>query len=260
MTTATSDHRRAMESTYGDLLIPALPISQLSCPTCRGARSVEYQLCRACDTTKTHARPARLGFCLYVIKGQQLYRYLLDYKNPRFGRFAQDARNLIRGLVYIALNEHMRCLQYLQGPVDAWCVVPSLRQDEETHSRTHPLASIVRDVVMKRAPELDIRTTPASTTRQHQPEHYHPNLHTIPNHVLVVEDTWVTGSHVRSLASALTTAGVKQVSVLTLARLIDPSFPPALPLVDQITTAHREHGVLWPCPWTTTGHCPDPRR
>ncbi|MFE9536481.1 hypothetical protein [Streptomyces sp. NPDC006691] len=43
-------------------------------------------------------------------------------------------------------------------------------------------------------------------------------------HVCVLEDTWVRGGHAQSAAAALAAAGAADVTVLTIARRLAPSY------------------------------------
>ncbi len=45
-------------------------------------------------------------------------------------------------------------------------------------------------------------------------------------HVLVLEDTWVTGGHSQAMAVALKRAGAVTVTVLPICLLLNPSWPP----------------------------------
>lgn len=45
-------------------------------------------------------------------------------------------------------------------------------------------------------------------------------------HVLVIDDTWTSGGHAQRAASALRAAGASAVTILVLARWLDPTFGP----------------------------------
>lgn len=48
----------------------------------------------------------------------------------------------------------------------------------------------------------------------------------LPQHAVVVDDSWVTGSNAQGLAAALKVAGVPQVSILAVARVMRPDYGP----------------------------------
>ncbi|HZK47997.1 MAG TPA: hypothetical protein VFD74_00120, partial [Thermoleophilia bacterium] len=74
----------------------------------------------------------------------------------------------------------------------------------------------------------------------------------VPDHVLVIDDSWVSGGHAQSVASALKSSGVADVSIFTVARVLDPQWSPNADFIKE-----RLRGVFDPriCPWTG-GDCP----
>ncbi len=46
----------------------------------------------------------------------------------------------------------------------------------------------------------------------------------VPDHVLVVDDSWASGGHAQSLAALLKQSGVRKVSIMTVARLLSPEW------------------------------------
>lgn len=113
-----------------------------------------------------------------------------------------------------------------------------------------------------RLPELNLWTTPGESKRVYQPERFH--LAHTPDadharHVLLIEDTWVTGSNARSAAGALFREGIEKVSILTIARLVDSGYTPARPLVNRIRDLANTPKLMWACPWTRSGNCPTNR-
>lgn len=254
-----ADYRRALESTYGSVLTRALPGPVHACATCRGAAGNDYKFCPACNGRYGQGKTPRLGFCLYAVKGAQLYRSLFAYKESGEARYVQDARQLIRGVLYFAFADHYRCLEAQEGSVDAWCIVPSLRPTANTKSVDHALSRIASSVIGDRLPELNLWTTPGEGKRVYQPERLHL-VHTPDadraRHVLLIEDTWVTGSNACSAAEALFREGIEKVSILTIARLVDSGYAPAQPLVDRIRDLANTPDSMWACPWTRSGNCP----
>lgn len=75
------------------------------------------------------------------------------------------------------------------------------------------------------------------------------------HHVLIIDDTWASGSHVQSLAAAVREAGAAEVSILCIARFVNPSFEPTRP---RATFLQKPGAGTDPslCPWTTNGTCP----
>ena len=73
-----------------------------------------------------------------------------------------------------------------------------------------------------------------------------------PPHVLVIDDTWATGGRAQSLVLSLRDAGASHVSVLVLARWLNPAWQPT-----ERYLAENPHVDFDPkiCP-VTGGDCP----
>ncbi|WP_143832967.1 MULTISPECIES: hypothetical protein [Nocardiopsis] len=54
--------------------------------------------------------------------------------------------------------------------------------------------------------------------------------------VLLIDDTWVTGSRAQSVAYQLKRSGARRVVIMVLARQIQPGYGPARPLVERISS------------------------
>ncbi len=75
----------------------------------------------------------------------------------------------------------------------------------------------------------------------------------LPPHVVVIDDSWVSGASAQSVAVALKQAGVEQVSILSVARVLSPHWAPNLPF---LRSALPQLPYDWTiCPWTL-GDCP----
>lgn len=71
--------------------------------------------------------------------------------------------------------------------------------------------------------------------------------------MLLVDDTWTTGSNVQSAAYTLREAGAWNVSALVLARWLDPARGQTAELIKQhLQRPDYDPGI---CPWTASA-CP----
>jgi len=114
---------------------------------------------------------------------------------------------------------HTECLNRISSvPVTGWGVVPSLRG----RMGTHPL----RNIVAPFAPGREIAVTPAVTTGSRNTDAALFRMPRLPaaSHVLVIDDTWTSGSHAQSMVLTARAAGADIVSVLVIARWIRPAF------------------------------------
>lgn len=111
-------------------------------------------------------------------------------------------------------------------------IVPSTREKPGLH----PLARLIGS-------QLDLPWIASTANprygpnhRDFQPDWFTPTVPTPsdPIHVLLLDDTWTTGSRAQSLAYALKTTGAGSVVIVVLGRHIDPDYPPSRPLLDAI--------------------------
>jgi hypothetical protein len=70
----------------------------------------------------------------------------------------------------------------------------------------------------------------------------------LPEHVVVIEDAWVSGASAQSLALTLKQAGVAQVSILSVARVLSPKWDPNKPFLKDVLPALPYDWRI--CPWT----------
>lgn len=226
------------------------------CNRCRGPvgrmdSGQPFTLCYQCNQAALDFTP-RVGILGYVRSGEQAYSSIIQYKNERPG--TREAQAFLRQQLGMALDCHVRCLLRMVGTVPSgWTVVPSTRRPGTPASK-HPLKRLMdKYFCNKEVPFIDTRFDPTlqlADTRNFSPSHYqiqpnHPPL----DHILILEDMWVSGSHVLSLAKNLYDAGCRQVTILVLARKInDNDFWQGN--CNQLRTTTE------PCPWTLTGNCP----
>jgi hypothetical protein len=154
-------------------------------------------------------------------RGKQLYATVRDYKNPQSGVQAQ-AEVRVAGLLGRFLRDHESCLVDRAG---AWDVITHVPSGSGRHAEPHPLVR-----AMKRYEPLAVQhatlLVPGSGDvgrNQGSDALYSATPSAEGRHVLLVDDTWTTGAHAQSAASALTLAGATVVAVLTIGRMVSPS-------------------------------------
>ncbi|BDZ45454.1 hypothetical protein GCM10025866_13630 [Naasia aerilata] len=154
---------------------------------------------------------------------------LYAYKDPAV---TAEQREKVRGRLYTMLLEslmrHHECLRQGHGlPFSALATVPS------TSGRVgpHPLEFMLGmfDPAIRRARVSYIGPTglDAVARRIFDPSRFRANRNQVGGrHVLLLEDTWVSGGRTQSVAAALKAAGAARVSVVTLGRELKPSYGP----------------------------------
>lgn len=217
-----------------------------------------YEMCFKC---REHARLGlpvadRVASLVYAVKrysnGQrdQMYTAMYGYKGP----VPQPGYvKLIRSLLILGLVGHFDCDRKLSGqPEIRWAAVPGTQHA----GREHPLHALIAPLFTSPEFEVPLSLPPGAEKDRGVIKSQKLEVGaTIPagTHVAVLDDSWVTGGSAQSAAAALRDAGAASVSILTVARVLEPSYP---------TTAEFLKSDYWKrdfdyriCPWTG-GDCP----
>jgi hypothetical protein len=184
-------------------------------------------------------RQSQLGKDVYSCKRDQ---------GPRAG----NAIGNLAALLYTFAVLHAHCPgRYLGHKVTAKAVMPSLRGNPGT-----TLAQMADRFLPPSWPLIPVAATGnyGDGGRSLDPAHFRvdPPGPARDAHVLVIEDTWVTGGHSQAIAVALKLAGAAKVTVLPICRLLSPAWSPNL------TYSHTAHRRPWRsdiCP-VTGSDCP----
>ena len=234
---------------WGGFLRNTLRPSSLACEVC-DAPVRDYPTCFKCGHVyqNTSLAADRVASMIYAVRGRQSGYVMRGYKgSPRVAEHLQ----IVGSLLWVGLS-HRTCVSTLAGtPVTHWASVPSLPAKQQEH---------VLHRLIERNPYLEIpeialaAATEITDARGFRPENFTvPDGVDSPGHVLLVDDTWVSGGHAESAAAALKRAGARQVSILNVARWLEPS--------NEVTAAflpeHFDNRAYDPsiCPWTG-GDCP----
>ncbi len=222
------------------------------CQTCAAPIDAHYDQCIQCDRHSQSGYPIadRVGSMVYASKANdQTYVSMYGYKAQHPP--AAHTR-LVRSLLRIGVVGHTDCLSRLaSNPVQKWAYVPS----SSSRDREHPLRTHLLEILPEES-ELSITVAgDAHSFRQLRPENFAVLDGEVERrHVLLIDDSWVSGGHAQSAAGALKIAGASEVSILTLSRVLDPArWPPAENYIkDVLSSAQYDYLV---CPWTR-GPCP----
>jgi hypothetical protein len=212
----------AAQRSAADLWSP-LPPGDGCCPVCRGPSQRGYPRCYQCAMHQAEA-PGWLADLVvpisYAPKGGDHYTRLCRYKTD--APDAAVARAVLRALLLTFLREHGPCLWPRAGmpPPARLAVVPS----GQGRPGPHPLAGLLAPLLALAPAPLAIR--PDETLgRSLNPARFRASPSVAGQSVLLVDDTWVSGSSAQSAAVALRLAGARQVAVVVLGRHVDPADP-----------------------------------
>lgn len=189
-----------------------------TCRVCAGVTKDGWPTCWHCHQTEGLLGAAdRLGFVTYAWPGGQVGRTMYTYKAVPPG---PTSRSLVASLMAYAVVAHWDCLVGPEHvPPAGWAAVPSLRG----RTGAHPLAEIGNSFLGS-LPHVPVQASAVvESPRSLRPTNFVVPRR-VPQHVLVLEDTWVTGAHVQSVAGALKASGAETVTVMTVARWLHPDF------------------------------------
>ena len=135
-------------------------------------------------------------------------------------------------------------------PVNIRVTVPSLGG----RSGIHPLTKI-SDTMQATSEGCRLLAAPGATSAREVKENQYyvsPANSVRGAHVLVIDDTWTSGSHAQSAALTLRGAGAARITVLAVSRWLDRSFGPTGPFVQsRLGTDYDPDRCL-----VTGGQCP----
>ena len=151
----------------------------------------------------------------------QSRQLLFGYKQPTAAAPGDQRRTVVQLLLLAAFHLHRRCLE-AGVPFSHYCVVPSTKLRTE-----HPLGDLVRGwLTAAGLDEVRLISTGQAPGRVIDPTKFAaPEV--AGGHVLLIDDTWTTGSNGQSTASSLKESGAHAVTALIVARWLEDSYATA---------------------------------
>jgi predicted amidophosphoribosyltransferase len=241
-----------------------LRIAGVTCAICTREVDSGYQLCFRCRSDRSRFEmpqqfgpPGHLTADLvvpltYAVSGHQAYLDMHKYKDVVSFEAAQRRLMLLAGLFVLT---HDSCIDRItRHPVSGLAVVPSLTG----RSGPHPLEMMAQlfphkwhRIQLTAAPNLP---ADRNQRREANPAYYQCNCDLSGRHIVLFEDTWVTGGHAQGAAVRLRHAGASRVTVLVLARMLKTDYQPTAEFVRRHNLPHPPY-ELTICP-VTGGACP----
>lgn len=243
----------------GSYLKPVIYTSQNNqvCRICGGFKNTQYELCWSCSQIMKGAQllgcqdylADRVACGFYAVEEWgQTYKVIHDYKEDMPS--AKEHRLIVQSMLALHVLGHLQCIgEQADSPVSAWAVIPSTKSSKR-YGGEHPLHYMVSHL-LPFLPEVSLRAN-NEKNRCLDPELFSmepDKKETELRHVLLVDDSWVSGGTSQSAAVCLKQAGCKQVSIYCATHIARESFMATLdptPLTSFKTKHHYRMG--W-CPW-----------
>lgn len=210
----------------GDALIPAAPRHPLSCTRCYGATGLRHDggtwpTCWACrtygDVVDTYVP---ITYSLDAGLESMLHRYK--------DRAVDWLRMPLASLVTVFASEHAACIDADARGIDIAITMPSNDRDRSFDHLDRLLRGVVvNDPVLglfNWSSDVVARDHSIERPRRGQlrPEAYAVTHGVVSDAaVLVLDDTWTSGSSAASVAAALKGEGARHVTILTLGRQLN---------------------------------------
>jgi hypothetical protein len=220
--------------------LPAGPLSPVaSCVVCRGPVGPGFIRCYQCGRHALLGRDpvgrdlladAVVPIC-YAVKGTALATDLWRYKALRAP--SATARTSVLALLLTFLHDHGGCVWRHAGmPAPSrLAVVPT----GCGRPGPHPLLELVSPYL--RLPMIQLVIRPGRQGRELDVNRFRPDQTAAGAHVLLIEDSWVSGASAQSAAASLKLAGASRVAIVVLGRHVDPADPWAGPLAARLRPA-----------------------
>ena len=206
---------------YANHLRTVLATQDGVCAVCHSIVLPSYERCYQCNQAadRLTATADAVAFVALAVKGEQLARELWTYKNGATEAVRREPRTGLSAVLWRWLSLHEGCVAAAAG-VDEFAIVTTV---PSTSSRIgHPLVAIVSGIVQATSGRYrDLLTLGRvdGNLRDARDDRYIARRNVPTDEpILVIDDTWTTGGHAQSAASALRLGGSGPVGVVTIGR------------------------------------------
>ena len=215
------DRLRSVAGRQAPWLRGPLPAGPGCCAVCRGPARPGFRRCYQCALHCYYAAGMLADIVVpvsYSVAGTGYARALWLYKSDAPDRDA--ARRALRAMLLVFLHDHGRCVwtrARMAVPTHV-AVVPSGRG----RAGTHPLRALVKPYLALPWADLAVCAREPVQARDLDPGRFQASARLAGASVLLLDDTWTSGSSAQSAAIALKLAGARRVAVVTLGRHVNP--------------------------------------
>lgn len=245
------------------------------CPICRGEKDSDFNFCRRCDDHIWIARANnwrladRTAFICYgEAKGRdQFGSDMYNYKKNEMQQPLQsEARDRIMLLLYHTFSHYWN--EANTPKITVLTTIPSLR-DTNRNQLIQLVKRITSNLPNNLVVQQLLRPQKLRGSEERVRRVLNPQLFCVDSsvqvsgHVVIVEDSWVTGANAQSAAIALHQAGADYVTILSVARLLYEDVMNSFKLQENhrfIAGGCPEQSPFWPVPPNTAQRPPTPFR
>jgi hypothetical protein len=223
LTDRAAEARRSLVRAAGGYLRNVVREAGVTCAIC--AAPVDgFERCWRCQQDQRIGGLADLVLPLmYAIGGTQSATLLWHYKDDPVRKVREQHTLILNWLLYFAISVHERCLGVVAGlPVSLRVAIPSL----SGRTGTHPFTELARWMKALSESVALVPAPGAMCDRAVSGDKFlvEPAERLDGKHVLVLDDTWTTGSNAQSAALTLRGAGAERVSVMVVGRWLSPGY------------------------------------
>ena len=251
MTDTAARARRALIAAAGGYLRNVVREPGITCAVC--TTPVDgFTCCWRCEQDRRVPGVADLVVPLvYAIGGTQSATLLWHYKDDPIRTVREHHTLILNWLLYLGISLHERCVGAVVGsPVSVRMTIPSLRGRAEPHpfsALAQWMNAVGGSVALAPAPS-------AMCDRVVSEGKFvvSPDTRLDGQHVLLLDDTWTTGSNAQSAALTVRRAGAAAVSVMVVGRWLSPGYASSARFISDHLKNDYDTGI---CPVTGAG-CP----
>jgi predicted amidophosphoribosyltransferase len=219
------------------------------CATCFNF-TAGYSRCYAC----AHSQPVldAVAPISYSVAREQLHHALASYKRLD-DEVARRLQAILAAILWRFLTEHEHCLAKA-AKTDRFQLITTVPSGDADRDERHPLRRIVGELVgptRDRHEALLRRTNSGAAPRTFSPTKFEATMPLKNASILLIDDTWTTGSSAQSAAAALRQAGAGRIAAVVIGRHLNREWH---------ENDRRIRGIARPFAWDACALCAEPAR
>lgn len=192
--------------------VPGVP-QQGICPNCHTGKSDPYSLCHSCNSAGSLAVPV-VPIAMSV-NGGLLHNYLFRYKRDGNSEVRERSTLSLAASLSLFIANHRSCI----GEWDVVTTVPS--------QKGVAVEPIIRRVRSLEANYKRLLAPAADLPREFNMDRFETTESVEGMRVLLIDDTFASGSSLFSAAGRLRLQGASVVGPIVIGRHVQPSWPPS---------------------------------